>query len=368
MEVIAAETCEALAAALERVREARDASAPAPTREAVAATAAALKHEAAKVGFTMAREPGADAARSLLGALADAAGALCALLASAAARGGPTLHRALAQTAEATTNAAAALVRGAAGVPAGPLAPAPGLAALPQLAGALMERADAAGAAPLDDRAALGRALTLAARQVADATLELAAAAAEAEAEAEAEGDGGGGDANGNGHGAEGGATDSDDEFGGAADPRQSAALRAVHGLLDATVAALRAAVRTLLAAPLGAPPGEPAWEDVPGAPAGGALSPAVEAWERVLAHVRELSGAADELAACAYGHEPGQPAELRGAAAALLGGCERICGEAAAALGDAEGGAAARAALESAAERAGAAHGRLGEVLAADG
>jgi hypothetical protein len=367
MEAIAADTCAALAAALERVREARDASAPAPTREAVIAAAAALKHEAAKVGFTMAREPGADAARSLLGALADAAGALCALLAVAAARGGPTLRRALAQTAEATTNAAAALVRGAAGVPAGPLAPAHGLAALPQLAGALMERADAASAAPLDDRAALGRALTLAARQVADAALELAAAAAEAEAAAVAEADDG--RASGNGAAAAAGAaTDSDDEFGGATDPRQAAALRAAHGLLGAAVAAPRAVVRALLAAPLGTPPGEPAREDAPGAPAGGAANPAVDAWERVLAHVRDLSGAADELAACAYGHEPGQPAELRGAAAALLGDCERICGEAAAALGGAEGGAAARAALEAAAERARASQGSLEEVLAADG
>lgn len=253
------EVCATLTTALEVVRAAGDTSAPSPTRERLSAVAEALKSESAKVGFMFSQKeaPGRVAGEALLAALRDAAATLCMLLAAAAAGGGPTLRKTLDATASATVGPVIDLVKAAG---AGPSR----AAGLPQLAGLVMERCDAAGKAPLDDRTAIGRALTSVARQVADAAGELG------------------------------------DEEG----PVAAGAAE----VLKAAGGVLRATMRTLLhanASPLG---GEG------------------DLWESVLFHGKQLAAAADDLAVATY--ESDDAEGLAGAAEAVATGCELLAEE----------------------------------------
>ena len=111
--------------------------------------------EASKVGllYNQAAPPTLAEAATLLAGTANVVGGLCLLLGGAKAGAGPTLAAALSAAAGGVVGSVCALVRGAAQQGArGP--------ALMQLAGACLEQADALPRVPLDNKTAIGRALT----------------------------------------------------------------------------------------------------------------------------------------------------------------------------------------------------------------
>ncbi len=163
------DVCATLQTGVEIVRAASDTSSPSPTRDRIAAVAEGIKSEAAKVGYMFSRETKPDkvAGESLIAGLRDTTTTLCMLFAALASGGGPTLRKSLENIIQKVVEAAIALVQAAA-------ASEVQTAALPQVAGMVMERSDLAAKAPLDDRTAIGRALTTVAKQIADASSELA--------------------------------------------------------------------------------------------------------------------------------------------------------------------------------------------------
>ena len=240
-----------------------DTSAAAPSRERVTAVADGLKSEAAKVGFLFSQteKPSRVAGELLLAGLRDTTATLCLLFAAATAGRGPTLRKSLEKIAGDVVSPVIALIKAA-------VKASGDATTLPPLAGLVMERCAVAGRAPLDDRTAIGRAMTSVARQIADAAAELSAAAAAQEDE-------------------------EDDGL---------ALLVAVRAVVEGAGGVVRAAMRVLLTADGG------------------------EAWESILFHVNQLSAAVDDAAIAAY--SPDEVEEMQGAAAAVLNGCELIADE----------------------------------------
>lgn len=151
----AEDACVTMQAALAALKDSRDASCPAPSRAQLQAAAGQLKVEVSKVGllFNQASLPGDAEAAALLQDFQGAAATLCMAYTGLAAAGGPTLRASLGATATGVVEACAALVRGAVGGAARD-------AQLMMLSGFALEMLEAAGRAPLDDRAAIGRAIT----------------------------------------------------------------------------------------------------------------------------------------------------------------------------------------------------------------
>ena len=283
------DVCSTLEIGLEIVRSAADTSVPAPTRDRVAAVAEGLKSESAKVGFMFSQKdpPGKIAGESLLAGLRDTAATLCMLFAAAASGRGPTLRKTLDFIASSVIEPVIALVKAAG---AGPSA----AASLPKLAGLCMERCDIAAKAPLDDRTAIGRALTTVAKQLADAASELA------DEEASASG--------GNGFDEEEGAEEEEEGDEGEGISSEAVALmKGAKGVIEAAGGVLKATMRSLLTV-------EPS------------LSDDKEVWESILFHARQLAVAADDLAIATY--SPDDKDEIRGAVEALATGCELLVDE----------------------------------------
>lgn len=227
--------------------------------------------------------------------------------------------------------------------------------ALLQLVAKCLEQCDAAVKMPLDNRTAIGRAITKVMRVLADASRELEEVATEAEQRLDAADEGavGAGEAQ-KGNTAEGSVapgesngTDtsntttaevSPDRDGGSIDDsvddlgscdaltaQQAAVVRSVHALLGAVITLLKAVVRALLAAGTSlesAQTSESVATMPPSQPA-----PGVQDWEGLLFHLHALARSAEDLAAGIY---PAQDAEeLASAAEAVMNGCELISEEA---------------------------------------
>ena len=171
----AEEACSTMQAALAALKDSTDASCPRPSRQQIEAAVHLLRMETAKMGLVYnvdsAAAAGAEAdvvdadATALLQGMQRAACTLCMLytgLAVAGGGGGPTLRRSLHQTATAVVEACVALIGGAVvdGVRD---------AQLMMLSGFCLQMLEAAGKAPLDNRTAIGRALTQALKQLVDA-------------------------------------------------------------------------------------------------------------------------------------------------------------------------------------------------------
>lgn len=152
----AEDACTTMLAALDAMKDSRDASCPPPSRQQLQAATGQLKVEVAKVGllYNQGTPPGDTEAASLLDGFQQAACTLCMAYAGlAAGGGGPTLRASLHSTATSVVQACVALVRGAVGGGARD-------AQLMMLSGFALEMLEAAGRAPLDNRAAIGRAVT----------------------------------------------------------------------------------------------------------------------------------------------------------------------------------------------------------------
>lgn len=232
--------------------------------------------------------PSPEEVAPLLGALQNCVSLHCMLLTGLTARAGPSLRKAALAAAESLTEACTALARGA-GTRLGEQQ-------LMMLAGFALEKCDAAARAPLDNRSAIGRAITLVLRQLADATRELEEVAEAGEREANAaaadtavkaaevaeEGTLASATA-GSGQAAVAVAVDGDRSE----EPltaEQLAAVKGAQGLLAAAMALVKGLVRALLAQ------------------CDGDLSSGTcEAWESQLYHVSALAAAGDDLAAACY-------------------------------------------------------------------
>lgn len=284
------DVCSTLETALSIVRSASDTSAPAPSRDRVAAVAEGLKSESAKVGYMFSQKdlPGKIAAESLLAGLRDTAATLCMLFAAAASGRGPTLGKSLDVAASSVIEPVIALVK-AAGTAGGPSS-AP---TLHKLAGLCMERCDTAAKAPLDDRTAIGRALTLVAKQLADAASELA--------EEEATAAGGCGEKD------EANEAEKEDEDEDANRDELIVVMRGARRVIEAAGGVLKTTMRALLTVDA-------------------SLGEERETWESVLFHARGLGAAADDLAIASY--TPDEKEDVRGAAEALATGCELVADE----------------------------------------
>ena len=140
---------------LETLQGRPDPSAPPPSRQLLVATSQCLRTEAAKVGlmFNAPEPPSAADSEALLRSLQNAAGGVCMVLMGAAGRGGPTLRQSVHSAAQRLVSACQELVRGAV------LEHARG-EALMHLVGRCLEQCDAVAKAPLDNKTAIGRALT----------------------------------------------------------------------------------------------------------------------------------------------------------------------------------------------------------------
>ena len=182
----AEEACSTMQAALAALKDSTDASCPRPSRQQIEAAVHLLRMETAKMGLVYnvdsAAAAGAEAdvvdadATALLQGMQRAACTLCMLytgLAVAGGGGGPTLRRSLHQTATAVVEACVALIGGAVvdGVRD---------AQLMMLSGFCLQMLEAAGKAPLDNRTAIGRALTQALKQLVDAHKEMGQAVQQA--------------------------------------------------------------------------------------------------------------------------------------------------------------------------------------------
>eukprot|EP00887_Chlorella_sp_A99_P006716 scaffold3.g6716.t1 len=326
---------ETMQAALKALRESNDRSAPQPSRQQLQAVVALLKTEAAKTGLYFherSSPPSPAEVEPLLCAFQNAVALVCMLYTGLTASAGPSLRAAALAAATQLVEACAGLVRGAA------------VEAVPEqqlllLSGLALEVCDAAGRAPLDNRTAIGRALTAGLKQLADAAAELADAADEGAAAA---GEGGAGaaaaaaqlaglsvsDVEGDGSVEQGaasvaqsagqngvavgaaGAPEEEEEEGEEEETpsaEQVALVRAAQVLLARAAALIKALVRVLLAAPA----------DLPGG--------ACDGWESLLFHVRALGAAADDLAAGVYCEDAD---EVRSAAGAVVAGAELLADE----------------------------------------
>ncbi|EFN53154.1 hypothetical protein CHLNCDRAFT_136928 [Chlorella variabilis] len=309
----AEDACTTMQAALASLKDACDASCPAPSRQQVQSATHLLRMEVAKLGLVYNQQqqgssPTVEEATALLGGFQQAVCTLCMLYTSiAAAAGGPTLRQSLHQTATSVVEACAALIRGA--VVGGLRGP-----QLMVLSGFCLEMLEAAGKAPLNNRTAIGRAITRVLKQLADAQKELSEAVQAAEAEEEAGAANGSASAeqqNGTAAAAAEDDADSDAGFGfeeEAFGAEQVAVARHVRAMLAATVGLVRAVVRQLLAEREGL--GEEA----------------VEGWESMLYHVKTLSPLCDDLSAATY--PPQDPEELASAAEALATSCALLLEE----------------------------------------
>jgi hypothetical protein len=271
------DVCSTLQTGVEIIRSVADASSPTPTRDRVAAVAERIKSEAAKVGYMFSQKnlPDVVVAESLIAGLRDTATTLCMIFAAAASGSGPTLRKALEDTINKVIEPTIALVRAVAAAAAAEGSQL-SAAALPQLAGLVMERCDIAAKVPLDDRTAIGRALTSVARQLADAASELAE---------ELVGD-----------------NDDDDD-----EKDEKEIIKAAMHVIQAAGYVVRATMRELLTAD--------ASQDQNG-----------ELWESVLFHGKELAGAVDDLAIASYSSE--EKEDVGGFAEAVVTGCQLIAEE----------------------------------------
>jgi len=266
------DVCSTLQTGVEIVRSASDASFPSPSRDRVAAVAEGVKSETAKVGYMFSQKnlPDTVAGESLIAGLRDTATSLCMLFAALASGGGRTLRKALEDTINKVIETTIALIKAVAAAVEDPQT----AAALPQLAGLIMERCDIAAKVPLDDRTAIGRALTSVARQLADAASELSE---------ELEGDNDGNE---------------NDE---------SEVMNAAMHVIQAAGNVVRAAMKELLTADA-------------------SLDQNGELWESVLFHGKQLAGAVDDLAIASYSSEDKE--DVRGSAEAVVTGCQLIAEE----------------------------------------
>lgn len=119
----AEDACTTMQAALASLKDACDASCPAPSRQQVQSATHLLRMEVAKLGLVYNQQqqgssPTVEEATALLGGFQQAVCTLCMLYTSiAAAAGGPTLRQSLHQTATSVVEACAALIRCPNGVP-----------------------------------------------------------------------------------------------------------------------------------------------------------------------------------------------------------------------------------------------------------
>jgi Grap2 and cyclin-D-interacting len=273
------DVCSTLQTAVEIIRSAADASAPSPSRDRVAAVAQGIKSEAAKVGymFSQKNQPDKVGGEALIAGLRDTATTLCMLFAAAASGGGPTLRKSLENTMHALVESTIALIRASAAASTVENS----AQVLPKFAGLVMERCDLAEKAPLDDRTAIGRALTSVARQLADAASELLEELTSA------------------GFGEDGADDDDDDE-----EERQKEIINAAMLVIQAAGNVVRITMRLLLTAD--ASPEQQG-----------------ELWESILFHGKQLAGAVDDLAIASYSAEEHE--DVRGAAEAVVTGCQLI-------------------------------------------
>ncbi|KAL4541428.1 hypothetical protein Ndes2526B_g05956 [Nannochloris sp. 'desiccata'] len=269
------DVCSTLQTGVEIVRSASDASAPPPSRDTVAAVAEGVKSEAAKVGYMFSQKnlPESVAGESLIAGLRDTATTLCMLFAAAASGGGPTLRKSLEDTINKVIEPIIELIKAVAAAHLVDPQPA-AAAAVPQRAGLVMERCDIAAKAPLDDRTAIGRALTSVARQLADAASELAEELA--------------GDNDG-------------------IENDQKEVISAALHVIQAAGNVIRATMRELLS--VDASPNQNG-----------------EVWESILFHGKQLAGAVDDLAIASYSSEDKE--DVRGSAEAVVTGCQLIAEE----------------------------------------
>ena len=274
------DVCSTLQTGLEIIRSASDTSVPSPTRDRVAAVAEGVKSEAAKLGYMFSQKnlPDKIAGESLVAGLRDTATTLCMLFAASASGGGPTLRKSLENTSKAVIEPTIALIKAVAVVESSHAA-----GALPQLAGLVMERCDLAGKAPLDDRTAIGRALTSVARQIHDAAKELAE---ELETKNESE---------------DGDAEDDEEEE---SEKKQKEIIKGAMMVVEAAGNVVRAATRELLT--VDASPEQ-----------------AGELWESILFHGKQLAGAVDDLAIASYSADEHE--DVRGSAESVVTSCELI-------------------------------------------
>ncbi|KAL4859049.1 hypothetical protein ACK3TF_000833 [Chlorella vulgaris] len=318
---VAEEACITMQAAVAALKDSCDASCPAPSRQQVQAAVQQLRMEVAKTGlmFNQKTPPTDGEATALLRGFEQTVSMLCMLYTGlVAAGGGPTLRASLHTTATAVVEACASLIRGAVIGEARD-------AQLMLLSGFSLEMLEAAGKAPLDNRTAIGRAITLVLKQLADAQHELAEtlqaaadAAAEAAAEAEAGSDaerqiqGGAAAVAGEGQEEEEEQGDSDGSgFGfeqAAYSTEELAVARVTHGLLAAVVAHVKEVVKQLLTMREGMTEDE------------------VGGWESMLYHIKTLAPLCDDLSAAAY--PPQEVEELACVAEALATSCELLLEE----------------------------------------
>ena len=176
-------------AALTALRDSRGHAALPPTRQQLQAAVALLRKEAATVGLYFSQrappQPTEDV-QPLLRNFQNAVALVCMLCTglSAAEGQGPSLRKAVLATASALVESCAALVRGAA------VDGAQGTQ-LMMLSGCCLEMCEVAGRAPLDNRAAVGRAITTLLKQIVDAQRELQQAVDESAQGGAAEAQGG---------------------------------------------------------------------------------------------------------------------------------------------------------------------------------
>lgn len=261
-----------LEAALELVRSPQRANSTAlPSRARILAVSEVAKSAAAKVGFMFAKgRPDSEIEKSLLKALSDSLFSMCMLLASVAAGEGPSLRQAVDSAANGLVGSGVALIKASVQMPPPSI--------LPRLAGLCMEECDAAARVPLDNKTAVGRSLTRVARQIADAAKELKQFVEEFEEQDE----------------------DENEE-----DIVRTVAL-AAQKCISSTHDVVKAVIKALLAVD--------SWADGGGD----------DSWEGVLRRCRDLSAAADELAAAVYSAEESSE-DVSNAGEELMGLCEGL-------------------------------------------
>ena len=144
-------------------------------RTRVTHVAEAVRSEAAKIGFLFSQEktPERDEAKSLLSGLRNSTALFCSVISSVVAGGGCTLKRVTYETVKNLVDAVCELMKAAAEMFDSEEDLEFQRRRITKLAGVCVACCEVAKKAPLDDKLAIGRALSLVARQLADAAAEV---------------------------------------------------------------------------------------------------------------------------------------------------------------------------------------------------
>lgn len=296
----ALEACDHIESAVEAFSGGRDESTPPPTAQLLKQSCEKLKLEAAKVGFMCSQPqfPTQAEGEGLIKGFQSATVALCAvLLHTGGGAAGATLKKSGSQLAEAIRNSSLELLKTAFQEGSARNSP----ESVARAAGMVIDRIELAAKAPLDNKTAIGRAITLVSKQLADVVQELSATEVEAAAEnTHANGDD------------EDKIQHDDDDFDdfGTFTAQDVAVIRAMIDFLQSVQGVLRSTLRVLVDTDSAIVDQEQG-----------------EAWESVLFHTQQLRSTADDLAAACYPQQDGD--EICGAAEAVVNGCELIIDEA---------------------------------------